>query len=704
MLTRLFSKADDGLLTATIVTGAAALSLAAFYFILRLGFYNPLMPVLGTAGLALILLSTPATIELMQRRFSARGWLYAHSAHLLMGLVAMCLLGLVLAILPIRVPMVLVVIGFGIFIVHFMRWIRQRHLVAVLFYVGLGVFIGLWIGGVHWSGNYFNYYSPLYLEKISVGQYPLITDTLYHASINAIFQTFGVPSTGLNGIPYHAYHYGSHWMFAQFARLLELGSLEFYQLGFPVVFGPLFLFSILVAVIDIGKAYKLRFGGSTPAAPMFWLVLVMVIMGYVTDSHFYLLSGSYVVGLSLLILTLGIVAKAVSTQEGMTALAVLIPVMIAAMGITKISIGVIAVALSFYFFLRWRLFRQRRFVVGMIAALVIIVGLYRITVNSDLEGLAVNSPINLLIRQLPNAFGDYVAPLFLPLIFIILRLVQKRVRSVGEFWEQVSTNQLIDVEVVAVTAIASIGPGLAGLNDTYYFTNVQRWIALVFVLVFSTRFLPMLRVIPAGMPRKLRFVSLRNLFLIVLFSLWVIRIGYYAVAPIREARSQGITIRYYYAPGLSTLTIIRAALNQDADVVYAAQHEASKNATYQFLSALADLRNLQEDQKRETLVFIPRSNELYWGLEFHHCFGPSFVAPALTEMAMLDGLPADPACDSAGFGLPDYDDDEDRLALTPDEPDKLCEAAQSLGFKQVLVVDMDESNEVVTTSLNCETP
>src|SRR5437868_5082492 len=79
---------------------------------------------------------------------------------------------------------------------------------------------------------------PLFKEQLIMGLTPL--DTLFHSALSRMLQVHGVSSTGLDGLPYLSYHFGSHWLFAGWANLLGITTLEFYECGFPIVFAPLF--------------------------------------------------------------------------------------------------------------------------------------------------------------------------------------------------------------------------------------------------------------------------------------------------------------------------------------------------------------------------------------------------------------------------------------------------------------------------------
>lgn len=141
-----------------------------------------------------------------------------------------------------------VMIAFAIgLIVNLGRKLRKRHA------GGLGVIAllaGMLVALVSSSGQL---YTLLFLERSSYGDSHL--DIWYHVAVTQMIQTVGLPSTGLHGAPWLAYHSGSHWFFAQLSRLSGISVLGFYLSGYLIAILPLFFQSALRLILRLAQLW-----------------------------------------------------------------------------------------------------------------------------------------------------------------------------------------------------------------------------------------------------------------------------------------------------------------------------------------------------------------------------------------------------------------------------------------------------------------
>ena len=108
-------------------------------------------------------------------------------------------------------------------------------------------FFSLYSAGASWGNGYQN---PLFVESLCFGKAHI--DTLYHVTISNMLRSYGVVSTGLDGLPFTPYHFGSHWLFAAASNLLHVRVIDFYNRGYPVVFVPFGMFSLATLALAIG--------------------------------------------------------------------------------------------------------------------------------------------------------------------------------------------------------------------------------------------------------------------------------------------------------------------------------------------------------------------------------------------------------------------------------------------------------------------
>ncbi|WP_323756879.1 hypothetical protein [Roseivirga sp.] len=78
-----------------------------------------------------------------------------------------------------------------------------------------------------------------YFEQVWLGQAQ--QDSLFHMAISNLLNTTGVPTLGLHGIVELKYHWLSHWLFAGLNNLSGQQTVLFYNLGYVVIFIPIFI-------------------------------------------------------------------------------------------------------------------------------------------------------------------------------------------------------------------------------------------------------------------------------------------------------------------------------------------------------------------------------------------------------------------------------------------------------------------------------
>lgn len=125
--------------------------------------------------------------------------------------------------------------------------------------------------------------------------------------------------------------------------------------------------------------------------------------------------------------------------------------------------------------------------------------------------------------------------------------------------------------------------------------------------------------------------------------------------------------------------------------------ETTKN--YKIIKILQDLGNLPLSEKKKTLLFIPQSNRLYWDLDEKCSINP-FIAPALTGMAMIDGLPA-ADCKTRYYGYESYQLRKEPQSSLDKTKETLCQKAIAKGFSQVIVIDVDPNHNILQSNLSC---
>jgi hypothetical protein len=310
----------------------------------------------------------------------------------------------------------------------------------------------------------------------------------------------------------------------------------------------------------------------------------------------------------------------------------------------------------------------------------------------------------------PNWWGYYpLLELQILLAALALRLWQEQCGDVTGFLRRWRAGELADLGFAAFAAAISFLPGLIldlESGAATYFTNLPRWIALPILL---GSLLSVAKGPPEVLPWKGRLMHL---------PLWKLGAGFLllsvgATLALDSVSRARLLVRANLddrgfpptIPSDTTGTNPRASLKQalrhgQFGRAYAlirdqaATRQARRDPHAQTIDMLADLYRLPKEEKRVTLLYIPKSNRAYWDLidtrKGSMPWAICFVAPALSGLALLDGLP-DPQDlpPSRSYGFAVYDQSAGTRRPSDQARDALCQKAERMGFKRILVLDED---------------
>ena len=127
---------------------------------------------------------------------------------------------------------------------------------------------------------------------------------------------------------------------------------------------------------------------------------------------------------------------------------------------------------------------------------------------------------------------------------------------------------------------------------------------------------------------------------------------------------------------------------------------------YALAQNLLEISRLPEKVKRKSLIYVPRSNRLYW--DHIGCYQVPFVVPALTGIAHINGLP-EPSCFSetnyyqkpTTYGYSSYIDRDNDKAYRPEFKTKDSCTIFGEGAYRYLIVVHESSYEVIETNGEC---
>jgi hypothetical protein len=223
---------------------------AAIGFLARLGFAdNSPVKWLEFVGLSWFLIHFSYAGRKLLRTPAdplAGAWWHGHAPLTLAGLAIVVACGVEQASIARPLAAALAILGAAAFLLRTVEfagsWLQWRGIGLGLF----GLFMGLYAAGSVWGGGFEN---PLFVANVANGYAHI--DTLFHAALANMLRTYGVCSTGLDGLPHVLYHFGSHWAFARVANLLDVPVIDFYNLAYPVIFPPFVTFILLTFAVAI---------------------------------------------------------------------------------------------------------------------------------------------------------------------------------------------------------------------------------------------------------------------------------------------------------------------------------------------------------------------------------------------------------------------------------------------------------------------
>ena len=662
-----------------------------------------------------------------------------------------------------------------------LRLVQHARSLAALRVVSLCLFallVGLYAAGSIWGAGFEN---PLFVENLCNGYAHI--DTLYLATLANMLRTYGICSTGLDGLPFVPYHFGSPWIFARVSNLLDVPVIDFYNLAYPVIFAPFVTFSLLTFAVSAGEIWRgsgrvpepssreavrsSRTGGSgapdLPTAPysggfrlpglVFWFLVAAGVIGVLprgvpaeplTRAALIFASESY--GLAIAVALLGIAAASAFSREIATAPTlrridillgfVFLCALPSVVGLLKISVMMLLVAAALWFFVRLRLYRYKILAASFIYALIFLYWDWLFIYTREYGRRSAIAPFSELKALVGFTWWSYYW-LFCyawTLLFVSLRLWEEGTRTLSELWAAFRERRLLDVEFVLIVAVVGSVPELllGDYSSLHYFTDDQHWLALGLTLAFVLR--PMssgtqgsLTTPAAGLvaargqvqPADAR--QTRWLERITIRQLWASLLGLFVVGTLVLNTSvllSGVAaiLKGSLALGPSEMSPLDAAwdgnLSQARQILdrQVAAVEQRMRTDKQIIPLLRDLDRLPLAEKRRTLLYIPKTNVQFWDL-LHTAYSPKigpFVAPALSGIAMLDGLywpSKDDPWSVYGYEEYDYPYVNPPYEKVPQPPldeylPVLKRRCVALGMNQLIVID-EKNGRVEMHKFDC---
>jgi hypothetical protein len=387
-------------------------------------------------------------------------------------------------------------------------------------------------------------------------------------------------------------------------------------------------------------------------------------------------------------------------------------------GLLKISVMMLLSAAAAWFFIRLRLYRCKVTAPSFVIGLGVLYCGFLFTYNPEYGQLAGIAPFSALKALVGFTWWSYYW-LFCyawTLLFVALRLREEGARTIGDIRGAFRDRRLLDVELVLIVAVLGSVPEilLRDYSSTHYFAIDQQWLALGLILAIVLRPVRTGALAPAAgavdaAPGRAQFRSPRSNPIASWLSgirtphLLAVILGLFAVGTFvlnTDALLSGAAAVVKGSLGLAPAStgpldaawageFPQARQILDRQVVAVEERLATdKNV----IGLLRGLDRLPLEEKRRSLLYIPKTNRQFWDL-LHTAYSPKdgpFVAPALSGIAMLDGLYDRPEGDVwSGYGYQHYPCPIEKQKQPPlhEYLPLLKQRCAKLGMNQLIVID-----------------
>ncbi|MEA5616577.1 hypothetical protein VB711_01805 [Cronbergia sp. UHCC 0137] len=482
---------EDAKNTIAIFSTTMAFSIAIVYYIARIGFDNPILPILKTLSLSSFLLLLPQGYRFFSQKLQLNikpSWLNCDAAISLWGLIIIIFLGIVASYLNLNLFILIFCIGFLLLAINYIIFWQPGTTRQNFRFILVTILFSLYIASFKYGTGYLN---PLFTEGLI--QKNAHIDQLFHAAISNIIKTYGIPSTGIDGLVYLPYHYGSHWLFAHLSSLLNMEILIFYQLAYPVIIVPFFFQKILEFSFDFRRKFindsvdiKLRINW------LLWFIFFLGFLGFIprvlsfqagfwvfsplsAESHVTAFAISFMAfSLALQVNINSLYHNNISWIEAILP-ALVLPCLISTVAILKISVGVLLFCVSIYLVVRFKLYKSKVYVTSLFILTVMFATAFLLAKNPSPSPFKLFAFIQDWVEDPWKPFWFHLT-FFWSWIYIIFVVKMKNIKNIKDFITAINQFMVIDIEVILLLCIVGAAPGMLlqiGGGSAYYFTDFQ---------------------------------------------------------------------------------------------------------------------------------------------------------------------------------------------------------------------------------------
>lgn len=614
--------------------------------------------------------------------------------------------------------------GYVLFAYYFIRLalslINNSNKLNLIIYGSFALLMVAWIVSRCWATYTL---SPIYLERAVGGVLGwggwYGTDTLFHVALSQMIKTYHIPTTGIDGLPFTYYHFGSHFLFAGLSSFLNIPLIIIYNAGYAIFIVPLLFYSILLYAIQLRdqlNSKKYSYLGLTIFLIFSFYFLELIKHRYSGGAlgSTFLLSESTTVSIIVLMFCYALIhfywenKQVMSKPLCLLFIYLFIPGSLFFLGLVKNSTFFVTEGLLVYLFVRFKAYTKMHhnffFAINAIMAPAVL----WLTMETLPFGLRVLSkqPEDSADVGLHYAFYNesfdllsFVLLFCFTIVVVILNLIVNKITSISSMKNGFKSYATIPAEIVLILSLLGILPTvfLQLYPPNYmYFLIVQSFVGIVFVMAYITDD-NFKWVSGARWGLKIVFLTL----LLVAFNYVSISIRkdlkhhfFYGDSQTRTELTRPHKIEY--PKGLFDYYPVFSKIRSEAKL-----DTLRSNPFFKIVSELKKLDALSASEKRKSMIYVDLAqiqlpkvttrtvstwvdysvvNDRWMMMRYDL----PLLVPALTGIAMIDGMP----CNYPNLGGHGYAFYPDRVGCDDHKiNNSILEKVRERGFKQVFYFD-----------------
>jgi hypothetical protein len=606
-------------------------------------------------------------------------------------------------------PLMLIVAlaGYVFFFLSLTAFLRNTKGLPVFIFLTSCLIFAVWLSSLCWAFML----KPIFFESIVAASSKLwLTDTLYHVSMTQMIKTYHVPSTGIDGIPYMKYHFGSHWLFAMLSKLLKLSVADFYNLAYPVIFPPLLFQTFFYFILEV-RAYLFKETKAHTPHLLFWFMLLGIFIGFTksliagnglkafhgSDVGILFFSESYLLSIFCMFACFALMLyfwrnqSLYDRKDRLLFYLLLLPVLLSVTGFMKVSTMYVMAGMLGYFFLRLKLYGKAVFVASIILLLICFVLTYYWVVDFSYSEGGFDWFYFFRVEQVPLL--KFFSYLYLwSYLFIAIFFVAGRLYSLEAIKRSFLTRQTLAVECILVTLLLGLLPVsvlVLFVANALYFIELNVFIAGALFLAYLPLFESLLVSLRERISRPLYFI-LSGVAILWSVVIWQYNArGYMNVMIGANFIDRTTLVKDTTSEDEIRIGVMRAMARLDISDMqrilkpYGQPLQAAldSNKVYRVLKALRKLDGLPLAEKRKSLIYVDLSAvDTSWQVKCHNL---PFIVPALSGIAALNGGLSSDCSWNGGYGFDSYSRKEVVERNKTYSLQQLCAQAKAKGFEYI---------------------